>query len=87
MCASNLKTQGLLPLTFTDPADYDRVREDDRVSLTGLGDLAPGRPVTCVLHHSDGAGESLSLSHSFGESQIQWFRAGSALNLFHRRAD
>ena len=81
---TNLKKQGLLPLTFSSPDDYERVREDDRVSLTGLEDLTPEQPVSCTLHHADGTTESLSLNHSFGESQIEWFRAGSALNLFHR---
>ncbi|MCH8280800.1 MAG: aconitate hydratase [Chloroflexi bacterium] len=80
---TNLKKQGLLALTFSSPDDYDRVREDDRVSLTGLKDLAPGKPVDCTLHHSDGTTESLKLNHTFGESQIEWFRVGSALNLFH----
>ena len=83
---SNLKKQGLLPLTFEDPADYDRVRQDDRVSLTGLSALAAGKPVTCTLHHSDGTVEALSLGHSFSAAQIEWFKAGSALNLFHRQA-
>ena len=83
---TNLKKQGLLPLTFRDPADYDRIREDDRISLTGLKDLSPGRPVTCTVHHSDGTTETLTLRHSFGASQIEWFREGSALNLFHREA-
>ena len=78
---TNLKKQGLLALTFQDPADYDRVQEWDRVSLVGLGELAPGKTVSCILHHSDGTTESLSLNHSFGESQIEWFKAGSALNL------
>ncbi len=78
---TNLKKQGLLALTFQDPADYDRVLEWDRVSLVGLGELAPGKIVSCILHHSDGTTESLSLNHSFGESQIEWFKAGSALNL------
>ena len=82
---SNLKKQGLLPLTVRDPADYDRIREDDRISLTGLTDLAPGRPVACTVHHSDGTSESLSLDHSFGAPQIEWFKEGSALNLFHRQ--
>ena len=81
---SNLKKQGLLPLTFSDPADYDRIREDDRISLTGLAGLAPGTPVRCTVSHSDGTTEVLSLNHSFGEAQIAWFRAGSALNLFHQ---
>jgi aconitate hydratase len=80
---TNLKKQGLLPLTFPDPADYDRIREDDRISLTGLQDLAPGQPVACTLHHADGTTETLSLNHSFAESQLAWFKAGSALNLFH----
>ena len=83
---SNLKKQGLLPLTFDDSADYDRIREDDRISLLGLADLAPGRPVKCVVRHSDGGTETISLGHSFGEAQVEWFKAGSALNLFDRQA-
>ena len=81
---TNLKKQGLLALTFSDPADYDRIREDDRVSLVGLSELAPGKPVTAVLHHADGSEEELSLNHSFAEEQLQWFHVGSALNLFHQ---
>lgn len=80
---TNLKKQGLLPLTFSDRADYDRLREDDRISLRGLKDLAPGKTVECVIHHSDGTTETLALEHSYGESQVQWFAVGSALNLFH----
>ena len=79
---TNLKKQGLLPLTFSDPSDYDLIREDDRISLTGLKDLAAGKPVACTVHHSDGTAEQLSLNHSLGEPQIEWFRKGSALNLF-----
>jgi aconitate hydratase len=81
---SNLKKQGLLPLTFQDPADYDRIREDDRISLTGLDELAPGRAVACAIHHTGGATESIELDHSFGLSQIEWFKAGSALNVLDR---
>ena len=81
---SNLKKQGLLALTFQDTADYDKIREDDRISLTGLADLAPGKPVDCTITHSDGASETLHLNHTFGESQLEWFRLGSALNLFHK---
>ena len=81
---TNLKKQGLLALTFSDPADYDRIREDDRISITGLSGLASGKPVTAILHHSDGTDETLSLNHSFAEEQIQWFQVGSALNLFHQ---
>jgi aconitate hydratase len=80
---SNLKKQGLLALTFKDPADYDRIREDDRISLLGLADLAPGKPVECRIAHADGTGETIQLAHSFGASQLEWFRRGSALNLFH----
>ena len=83
---SNLKKQGLLPLTFEAPADYDRIQEDDRLSLMGLADLAPAEPVSCVVKHSDGSEDTLSLNHSFGAAQIEWFKAGSALNLFHRKA-
>ena len=82
---TNLKKQGLLPLTFSDPADYDRIREDDRMSLVGLRGLTQGSPVTCNLKHVDGTTETLALDHSFGESQIEWFREGSALNLFHKQ--
>ena len=81
---SNLKKQGLLALTFNSPDDYERIREDDRLSLTGLGELAPGRPVQCSVSHSDGTTETLQLNHSYSESQLDWFRLGSALNLFHR---
>ena len=81
---SNLKKQGLLALTLSDPADYDRIREDDRISLMGLQGLAPGKPVECLVTHSDGSTETLHLDHSYSESQLDWFRLGSALNLFHR---
>ena len=81
---TNLKKQGLLALTFSNPDDYDKIQEDDRISIVGLSELAPRKPVTAILHHSDGTDESLNLSHSFAEEQIQWFHVGSALNLFHQ---
>lgn len=81
---SNLKKQGLLALTFQDPAEYDRLQEDDRISLVGLSELAPGKPVECRIAHADGTSEVLQLKHTFGESQLDWFRLGSALNLFHQ---
>ena len=81
---SNLKKQGLLALTFQDAADYDKIREDDRISLVGLADIAPGKSVECMITHSDGTSETLQLNHTFGESQLEWFRLGSALNLFHK---
>ncbi|MBI1818077.1 MAG: aconitate hydratase [Deltaproteobacteria bacterium] len=80
---SNLKKQGLLALTFRDPADYDRIREDDRISLVDLAGMAPGKPVACLVKHADGTSERLALAHSYGTSQLEWFRKGSALNLFH----
>jgi aconitate hydratase len=83
---SNLKKQGLLALTFQSPADYDRMREDDRVSLVGLKNFAPGKPVECRVKHADGTSETLKLNHSFSAAQLEWFRKGSALNLFHNPA-
>jgi aconitate hydratase len=81
---TNLKKQGLLALTFSDPADYERVRADDRVSLTGLAEMAPGKPVACRLAHADGTVEELALKHSFTTEQLAWFRAGSALNVLRQ---
>jgi aconitate hydratase len=81
---SNLKKQGLLALTFSDPADYDRIREDDLISLIGLKSLAAGKPVECVVRHADGSTETLQVRHSYSDSQLEWFRRGSALNLFHK---
>ena len=80
---SNLKKQGLLALTFQNPADYDRIRADDRLSLVGMAGIAPGKPVECVVKHADGTSETLRLNHTFSASQLEWFREGSALNLFH----
>jgi aconitate hydratase len=81
---TNLKKQGLLALTFRSAADYDRIREGDRLSLVGLADLAPGRDVACSVRHTDGSRESLALAHSFSAGQLEWFRAGSALNALPR---
>lgn len=78
---TNLKKQGMLPLTFANPADYDKVREDDRIDITGLAGLAPGKPLKVTLHHKDGSTESFDVKHTFSAEQIEWFRAGSALNL------
>ncbi len=82
---TNLKKQGLLPLTFANPADYDLIREDDRVSLLGLADLAPGSTVRMVIQHADGSVDEATLVHTFNENQIEWFKAGSALNLIRMR--
>ena len=78
---SNLKKQGLLALAFEDSACYDRVQETDRISLVGLNGLAPGEPVSCRLHHVDGTVETIRLLHTYNAPQIEWFKAGAALNL------
>lgn len=78
---TNLKKQGILPLTFASPSDYDRIQEEDHLSLTGLSHLAPGKPVTLLIHHCDGKEEKIDLNHSMTHEQIEWFKAGSALNL------
>lgn len=78
---SNLKKQGILALTFAQPEDYNKVREDDILDILGLQTFAPGVPLTLVLHHTDGTHEELLLNHSYNENQIEWFKAGSALNL------
>ncbi|MCH8989568.1 MAG: aconitate hydratase [Chloroflexi bacterium] len=77
---ANLKKQGLLPLTFEDPGDYDRIRADDRISILGLAGLAPGRPLVCVVTHGDGEEERINLRHTMNPGQIDWFKAGSAMN-------
>ncbi len=84
---TNLKKQGLLALTFSDPADYDRVGERDRLSLLNLAALAPGKPVECRLRRPDGTEDTLWLNHTYTASQIEWFRAGSALNLMRAQTD
>ena len=78
---TNLKKQGILALTFIDPSDYDKILEDDRISISGLDGLKPKQPVGCTLHHSSGLDEVIHLQHSYNDDQLKWFRAGSALNL------
>lgn len=77
---TNLKKQGMLPLTFANPADYDKVQPGDKVSILGLKTFAPGVPLTGKLHHKDGKVEEIQLNHTFNENQIGWFKSGSALN-------
>ncbi len=83
---TNLKKQGMLPLTFANPADYDRVREDDRASIVGLTTFTPGVALRMILKHSDGTVDEILLNHTFNENQIGWFKAGSALNLIAARS-
>merc|ERR1712241_284184 len=82
---TNLKKQGMLPLTFADPADYDKIQPDSRISILGLADLAPGNPLTCRVSHADGSTDSFPLNHTFNDLQICWFKAGSALNYMKNR--
>ena len=82
---SNLKKQGVLPLTFADPAVYDRIQEGDRVSLPGLKNLAPGVSIAGQFTHRDGSRETVELRHTLNAEQIEWFKAGSALNLLRQR--
>jgi aconitate hydratase len=78
---TNLKKQGVLALTFENPADYDRIGEDDRISITCIKDMQQGKPLKCTIHHADGTAEEIFLKHSYNQAQIGWFMAGSALNL------
>ena len=82
---TNLKKQGILALTFSNPDDYDKIQEDDKVSLVGLNNLEPQKPVTCIITHKDGAKDELLLNHSYNKSQIEWFKAGSALNVLRNK--
>jgi aconitate hydratase len=78
---TNLKKQGMLALTFKDPADYNKIREDDRLSIVGLKEFKTGVPLKLVIKHNDGSQDEIELNHSYNEAQIEWFKAGSALNL------
>jgi aconitate hydratase len=78
---TNLKKQGMLGLTFANEADYDKIQEDDTFNFTDLESFAPGKPLTLEIVHSNGATENISLNHTYNDSQIEWFKAGSALNL------
>ena len=77
---TNLKKQGMLALTFADKDDYNKVREDDLLSVVGLTEFAPGRPLTVILRHADGTEDRLAATHTYNAAQIEWFKAGSALN-------
>ncbi len=81
---TNLKKQGVLGLTFADPADYDKVQEDDTVETVGLDQMAPGKPVTLKFTHADGSEDLVKTKHTYNENQIEWLRAGSALNLIRK---
>ena len=78
---TNLKKQGMLALTFADRNDYDKIREDDSIDIIGLTEFKPGKPLRIVLNHSDGSRDEILANHTYNEQQIEWFKAGSALNL------
>ncbi len=83
---SNLKKQGVLPLTFVAPADYDKIHETDRISLVGIARIAPDKRIQAILHHEDGSEDRFELAHTLNDEQIGWFKAGSALNLLRAQA-
>jgi aconitate hydratase len=83
---TNLKKQGMLAITFRDPEDYDKIREDDLISITGLTTFAPQKPLKATLIHSDGTKESFEVNHTYNAMQIEWFKAGSALCAMHNEA-
>lgn len=82
---TNLKKQGVLALTFSNPDDYDKILEDDKISLTNLDELEPQKQVKCIISHNDETKEEISLNHSYNKSQIEWFKAGSALNVLRNK--
>ena len=82
---TNLKKQGVLALTFADKADYNKVKEDDSLDVNGLKDFAPGKPLTVVLHHADGITDEFDANHTYNANQIEWFKAGSALNMIKKK--
>jgi len=81
---TNLKKQGMLAITFANSGDYDKVQEDDTFDINGLTSFAPGMPLTVVLHHKDGSNDSFPVNHTYNEQQIEWFKAGGALNIIRR---
>ena len=82
---TNLKKQGVLALTFSDPSTYDRIGEDDTINVLGLADLAPDVPVHCQIVQPDGTTDDFEATHTLSPEQIEWFRAGSALNIIRKR--
>jgi len=82
---TNLKKQGVLALTFANKADYEKVLEEDTFEVKGLGAFAPGKALTVVLHHSDGSNDEIIANHTYNSNQIEWFKAGSALNLIRKQ--
>jgi aconitate hydratase len=82
---TNLKKQGMLALTFANKEDYEKVLEDDTVDIKGLGQFVPGKPLTVVLHHADGSTDEFEVHHTYNDQQIEWFKAGGALNIIRMK--
>jgi aconitate hydratase len=78
---TNLKKQGMLALTFSNKDDYNKIQEDDKIDVIGLTEFGQEKPLKLVLHHADGTNESISVNHTYNANQIEWFKAGSALNV------
>jgi len=82
---TNLKKQGILALTFDNPNDYEKIHEDDQVSIIKLNDISPGKSVECNILHADKTSEKIVLNHSYNDLQIEWFKAGSAMNFLRKK--
>jgi aconitate hydratase len=82
---TNLKKQGVLTLTFRNKSDYERIRENDMIDITGLREFSPGSLITVILNHADGTKEEFSVRHSYNDLQISWFRAGGAINFIRNQ--
>jgi aconitate hydratase len=83
---TNLKKQGMLALTFANKADYDKIQEDDNFDIVGLDHFTTGVPLTVVANHKDGSSDNIVVNHTYNEQQIEWFKAGGALNVIRREA-
>jgi aconitate hydratase len=81
---TNLKKQGMLALTFDNKEDYEKIKEDDTIDILGLATFTPGVPLAMLLHHADGSSDEIVVNHSYNEQQIEWFKAGGALNIIRR---
>jgi len=81
---TNLKKQGMLALTFADKADYDKIQEDDSIDIIGLTEFSPGKPLKAILNHKNGEKEEIILNHTYNQPQIEWFKAGGALNVIRK---
>ena len=82
---TNLKKQGILALTFDNSNDYEKIHENDQVSIIKLNDISPGKSVECNILHADKTSEKIVLNHSYNDLQIEWFKAGSAMNFLRKK--